>query len=1538
MKKYLYCIFFLLLMVVPLMGIPYEQTEEYSQKQAILSERAVRFKAETGFEGDITYNHQYMKFSQLYGTFNDIHLTAPNDTISAECAFDKVLLRITPFISASEGQLIPSIIERSQYMVSKKWEQKINGYSVHPGGIISISFNIDTQEFIINDSTVDIPNTPIPINISKEDAKQIMINEYKKSEYYNGRVRGSSQEPSIAYNRISTSKDPLQYRLYWSMMFFQVSFSIDVETLEIHQHMNIMMYNIFAVRGKTYKPTISGLVFDPTTPPESSLRGINVVNGDQNGFTDPNGYIQLSLSPQENYKVSLRGERWDIRSIYNESTSLNVDYYTEIGPMNYETNILDVIDTQDELNPAPPSLYAANIYYHLQNQDDIFRDISPSFSLVTYPVIYNDNEALPANDWGGVFEVNDNTGTVAIHYYNGYNPYIIMHELSHFYTFNRMNSLTFSGVASTMLDKAMDEAFAEYWLGRGLVTNSHIRNYSGNSIAIDLLDIYDIHSSAIYNNLSLTLNEDFYSWYYCGMPIAAVWEDIRTSLWFDVFDIKLLGALTSITVNDQDLSKPRYFYNVLMRTSTPNAQMIIDKAYSGRGLNFTPQVISSGVSNPPDGRDKNMFRIGDPVHVKVTNCPQNTPLTVYVVEDQDYTDGMNISALNTIICQVSGTSGPDGVWFSSTPVMTASTVGDYDILVDIGNNGVLHFAYNGANVHDGFDGLNGPGFTVYDDGIDVVLALDLSQSMVGESANLQRLTRSFIGAMQPGDKINIFGFNEGTPPNWYGGYTNLPPTTTAQLYSITSSNQASLISSVGLPSAGGNTDILVPFTYGYNRFGAPTEREKGMVLLSDGEHHPTIRPEHPNDPYFSNPHRMYWVSNSINSNYNPRGIECYTMRFGNIPSGIQNMGNIASWGHGVAYQVPQLANMSLIVSRLINRLRGNPPSYENNHSIPPNSNQTLQIVVDDLADNLQTTLIWNTSGNPSANLFTLTSPSGVIYNQPEYFGTLTLKYAIDVPESGVWSANITNNYSTTQTYSIISEVDSDLVVAVEEIPAMYPVDRPLLLQVSVSDYNTPISSATVNAQLKRGEWQFSVELYDDGCHNDRNAGDGLFGNYLYAYAELVNEFPSYQQYGDFDLSIIVDIPSINGRRVVNQNLYLSPIQPNSYPQVTRNLHKGWNWVGYPRLQRDEVGTSIDYANASLSPFLTDIVSSDGIAEYRDNQWVYNGLSELKSEPGYKLRINDTTSVRLFELGTIIDTLMVHQLYEGQWNWVTYPCYETVYPWEALSGVLNRIDYIMAEDWSMKKDGGVWIYDGFTRPHLKYGDSIMIRTVRDCGFVWNNPLTTPIIVDPRKPSYFVYEDKPNYETIMIESIEGNPDYTEIGVFQDDVCIGARVNEAYPIQILAYSTSAEEGGGALSFMLYSENKGAISVSPAAIHPGNYNANEPTIEPELYGFRMLTLKTTDQQIPSVLALHSNYPNPFNPSTTLNFSLPKTALVKLVIYNIRGQQVKNLLNVPLDCGNHSVVWNGRDDSNRPVASGVYFARLEQSGVTKISKMMLMK
>ncbi|MEO8169093.1 MAG: T9SS type A sorting domain-containing protein, partial [bacterium] len=81
----------------------------------------------------------------------------------------------------------------------------------------------------------------------------------------------------------------------------------------------------------------------------------------------------------------------------------------------------------------------------------------------------------------------------------------------------------------------------------------------------------------------------------------------------------------------------------------------------------------------------------------------------------------------------------------------------------------------------------------------------------------------------------------------------------------------------------------------------------------------------------------------------------------------------------------------------------------------------------------------------------------------------------------------------------------------------------------------------------------------------------------------------------------------------------------------------------------------------------------------------------------------------------------------------------------------------------------------------------------------------------------------------------------------------------------------------------------------------------------------------------LHQNYPNPFNPSTTVNFDLPEPATVSLVVYDVLGRKVTDLVNGSKEAGYHSATWNAKD-----VSSGVYFARFtatDGSGNIKLSK-----
>ncbi|MBD3221941.1 SUMF1/EgtB/PvdO family nonheme iron enzyme, partial [bacterium] len=79
----------------------------------------------------------------------------------------------------------------------------------------------------------------------------------------------------------------------------------------------------------------------------------------------------------------------------------------------------------------------------------------------------------------------------------------------------------------------------------------------------------------------------------------------------------------------------------------------------------------------------------------------------------------------------------------------------------------------------------------------------------------------------------------------------------------------------------------------------------------------------------------------------------------------------------------------------------------------------------------------------------------------------------------------------------------------------------------------------------------------------------------------------------------------------------------------------------------------------------------------------------------------------------------------------------------------------------------------------------------------------------------------------------------------------------------------------------------------------------------------------LPAQTALNPNHPNPFNPSTTLSFSLERAGRVRLGIYDVRGRLVASLVDGPMAGGEHAVVWHGRDDAGQTVSSGTYFVRM---------------
>jgi hypothetical protein len=87
------------------------------------------------------------------------------------------------------------------------------------------------------------------------------------------------------------------------------------------------------------------------------------------------------------------------------------------------------------------------------------------------------------------------------------------------------------------------------------------------------------------------------------------------------------------------------------------------------------------------------------------------------------------------------------------------------------------------------------------------------------------------------------------------------------------------------------------------------------------------------------------------------------------------------------------------------------------------------------------------------------------------------------------------------------------------------------------------------------------------------------------------------------------------------------------------------------------------------------------------------------------------------------------------------------------------------------------------------------------------------------------------------------------------------------------------------------------------------------------------------------SNHPNPFNPSTTIEFSISDDTNIELSIYNIKGQKVKQLISDQLSAGQHSIIWNSDNDFRKPVNSGIYFYKLKVNGNTEaVKKCLLLK
>jgi hypothetical protein len=100
----------------------------------------------------------------------------------------------------------------------------------------------------------------------------------------------------------------------------------------------------------------------------------------------------------------------------------------------------------------------------------------------------------------------------------------------------------------------------------------------------------------------------------------------------------------------------------------------------------------------------------------------------------------------------------------------------------------------------------------------------------------------------------------------------------------------------------------------------------------------------------------------------------------------------------------------------------------------------------------------------------------------------------------------------------------------------------------------------------------------------------------------------------------------------------------------------------------------------------------------------------------------------------------------------------------------------------------------------------------------------------------------------------------------------------------------------------------------------------------------KKQKNSLPGSAYLMQNYPNPFNPVTCIPYSLLKTGHVDIDIVDVSGRKVRTLISENKAIGEYHVIWNGLDNEDSPISSGVYFYRMTTEGFTKTRKLLLLR
>ncbi|MBN2010529.1 T9SS type A sorting domain-containing protein [candidate division KSB1 bacterium] len=402
----------------------------------------------------------------------------------------------------------------------------------------------------------------------------------------------------------------------------------------------------------------------------------------------------------------------------------------------------------------------------------------------------------------------------------------------------------------------------------------------------------------------------------------------------------------------------------------------------------------------------------------------------------------------------------------------------------------------------------------------------------------------------------------------------------------------------------------------------------------------------------------------------------------------------------------------------------------------------------------------------------------------------------------------------------------------------------------------------------------------------------------------------------------------------------------------RELHEGWTWFSVNLTHNDE-NMNINNVLSNENHFQNGdrIVHKYQFESYSEatGQWK-PGTLILNPVTMYKAHIDTGTLATIIGSEIQPDSLPI-TVYPGE-NWLGYPL-------RKIEHINHALQNLPAADNSLIKDETLfseyvadldqWIgsLQWMTPGH---GYILMSTSVDTIAFTYIGDQTEGEVLAKSHAASAAAEPIANlpWHVECANFIYNMPVILELNdaeLLTENLAIAAVLNneirgvalpqyipelEKYQIYLMTYSNKPD--GETMSFELLDSKTGQMFKANESVVFNRQTMAGSIAQP-------VTLTRRDPlDIPKTFSLQQNYPNPFNPTTVLSYGVPASTYVGITVYDILGRRVTTLVAAKAEAGYHKIVWHGADDYGHPLASGMYFVRMQAGPFIQIRKAVLLK